>query len=382
MKRFAHPFCRAPLLAAAFAFPLLAPAFGEVVVVSSGPLVDKDQPNFQTVVTKDLILRLPTSRNVGEVLTLTPGLAGPGPIESVPGVETIHYKVEGSGSRPTFPPGTTVDFGDGKALHFPSIYGIRFAGPSDGMRIIVRRPGEKKPFLDQPIRIPMPQMRDFGVIVAPNRFETPPIAVAGRMHVVRGSLSGDGTKTAITIGGRPAKIVAENPRSVFFEVPDDAPAGYATIVVEDGGRRAEIRVAVLKLSMSADQLKLKRGQTTHFHATISGPESWTAEDWKSAIPYDLCDVDALRKKFPDFQPPAPGGDGFLLFSVTNMSPGVISMEEFAKRLGKADFRSGVYSYDGGIGAVNDGGFGIHGEVEAFLAPASAEVAPIAPAEKK
>jgi hypothetical protein len=49
------------------------------------------------------------------------------------------------------------------------------------------------------------------------------------------------------------------------------------------------------------------------------------------------------------------------------------MQEFARKLGKTDFKSGSYSMDGGIGAVNDGGFGIHGEVEAFVAPASAEV---------
>jgi hypothetical protein len=186
----------------------------------------------------------------------------------------------------------------------------------------------------------------------------------------------------VSIGGKPVRIIAENPRAVFFEVPDDTSAGYTKVLVEDGGRRAEIPIAVLKLAMSADQLKMKRGQSTKFHVTISGPESWDEAAWKSAIPWDLCDVDALRKKFPDFQPPAPGADGFLLFSVTNMSPGVISMQEFARRLGRADFKAGSYSYEGGIGAVNDGGFGIHGEVEAFLAPASAEASPLAPGENK
>jgi hypothetical protein len=107
--------------------------------------------------------------------------------------------------------------------------------------------------------------------------------------------------------------------------------------------------------------------------TITGPESWTDETWKAGQPSDLCDVAEVRKKFPGFQPPAAGGDGFLMFSITNMSPGVITIEEFAKPLARSAFKSGSYKYDGGIGAVNDGGFGIHGEVQAFIAPASAEV---------
>ena len=361
------------LLLAAASVLAASPLFAEVVVTGEAPLLDQQQASVQTAVSREMILQLPANRNVDEVLTMTPGAVGPAPIESVPGVETIRYRADGSGSRPTFPPGTTIDFGDGKALHFPSMYSFRFAGPTDGMRVTVRRPGEKRPVVDQTVRIPRVQLRDFGTIVAPNRFETPPVAVAGRTSVVRGSFSGDGAKTKISIGGKPVPIIAGNQRSIFFGIPDGTPAGYTKITIEDGNRRAEIPVAVLTLSMSADQLKLKRGQTTKFHVTIAGPEAWTDETWRAAIPSDLCDVDALGKKFPAFQPPAAGGDGFLMFSITNLSPSVIAIDEFAKKLGKADFRAGSYSYDGGIGAVNDGGFGIHGEVQAFIAPASVEV---------
>lgn len=377
MKSFAPRFRRPTRLAAVFASALLAPELSRAVtVISEAPLVDTARANVQTIVTNDLILKLPASRNVGEVLTMTPGVPGPGPVESVPGVETLSYKVDGSGKRPTFPPGTTIDFGDGKALHFPSTYSFRFDGPNDGMRVILRRPGEKRPAVDQPIGIPVVQNRDFpSFLPEGNRFETPPVAVAGRTHVVRGPLSGDGTKTKVKIGGRPVPIVAENPRSVFFEVPDDTPAGYTKVAVEDGGRRAEIPIAVVKIAMSADQLRLKRGQTTRLHVAISGPESWGDDVWRPGVPSDLCDLAELRRKFPGFEPPAPGGNGFLMFSITNLSPAVISTAEFARKLEKSAFAAGSYTYDGAIDAVADGGFGIHGEVQAFLAPASAEAAP-------
>ncbi|HKB71522.1 MAG TPA: hypothetical protein VKH46_11805 [Thermoanaerobaculia bacterium] len=47
----------------------------------------------------------------------------------------------------------------------------------------------------------------------------------------------------------------------------------------------------------------------------------------------------------------------------------------ARKLEKIAFSAGSYAYDGVIDAVADGGFGIHGEIQALLAPASAEGAP-------
>lgn len=355
-----------------------SPASLAVTVVSGAPNVDTAQAPIQTVVTKELIMQLPASRNANEILTLTLATPGPAPADPVAGVDRTTFLVDGGGKGPTFPPGTTIDFGDGRPLPFGPTYAFRIDDPNAPFSVTIRRPGTKRPLVNQPVRLPLIQNREFPTYppyVPENRFATPPVAVAGRTHVIRGPLSGDGTKTKVAIGGKPVRIVAENPRSVFFEVPDDTPAGFTKVTIDDGGRRAEIPIAVVTIAMSADRLKLKKGQTTRFHATISGPESWGDAAWKAGAPSDLCDVAALRKKFPDFQPPEAGGEGFLMFSITNLSPGVISISEFARPLRKGDFAAGRYTYDGAITAVADGGFGIHGEVQAFVAPASGEATP-------
>jgi len=364
------------LVLTAAALPWRAGA--EIVVTSDGSMLLTEKATISTVITSQVVTQLPTARNAREILTLS---LVPGPDrDPVAGVESHAFSISGKSpaGEPTFPGGTTIDFGNGSVLPLVDRYEIR-PGVSDRDLVFkIRRPGEKKPAVEGKIAIGP----NAGPAVAPaggaTGYSMPPVALAGRVNVVRGPLSGDGTKTVVRIGDRKVPIVAENERSVFFRVPDDFAPGKFRVSIEDGGRRVEIPIIVLRMTMAADQLKLKRGQATKFHVEIAGPESWDEAVWGSAgVPSDLCDVEAVRRKFPDFQPPGPGSGGFLLFVITNLSPSVIAIEEFARPLSKKDFSSGSYKYDGGIRAVSDGGFGIHGEVQAFLAPNTAESAPIA-----
>ena len=365
---------------AAAAFALWTRPSPAITITASASPMEAERAPISTVVTNELVMQLPASRNLGDLATLTfaPGTNAPDP---VPGVDRFTFRIPGKTSkdRPTFPPGTTVRFGNLPDLPFGRSYSYVVDGTTAPFSITIRRPGERKPVLEAPFPVPIFQpsrpILD-PVRLPPNAFETPPVALSGRVSVIRGPLSGDGSKTTVRIGDRAASIVAESPRAVFFQIPDDCPAGNFRISLEDGGRRVELPVTVLRMTMSADQLKLRKGQTTRFHVTISGPESWDAGAWRAGVPSDLCDMPELTKKFPEFRPPPAGGEGFLLFSITNLSPSVIAIEEFARSLSKKDFSSGAYTYEGGIGAVADGGFGIHGEVQAFLAPNTAESRPL------
>lgn len=356
---------------------------GAVTVSGEAPLVDTASTSIGTVVTRELILQLPTARNFNELLTLsvTPGEAVGDP---APGV--VRESVKMPNKKFTLPEGTKIGFGNGNELPLASLYTYRPKPTDKPFTITIRLPGEKKPVVEQTLKLPSVNPSsgpafDFPVL-PPNQFETPPIGVVGRLHVIRGSLSGDGGNTKVRIGDQLMKIVSENPRSVFFEIPDTLSPGNFRLTLENDGRRAEFPITLLQLSMSADQTKLKRGQTTKFHATITGPESWSDAAWKPGSPADLCDIPGLTKKFPGFHPPAPDGEGFILFSITNLSAGVVSIEEFARPLAKSQFAKGPYSYDGNVLATGDGGFGIHGEVQAFVAAASATSTPIPPEQKK
>lgn len=366
----------------ASALPLLAGA--EIVVVASGSPVQVEKGSISTAVTQELLLQLPAARNAQEMLTLS---LVPGPDrDPVAGVESHGFSISGRplAGKPTFPSGTTIDFGDGTKVSLGDRYAIRPQADDRELVFKIRRPGEEKPAVEGKIAIGPNEGPAVTPAGGPTSYAMPPVALAGRVNVIRGPLSGDGTKTKVRIGGRELPIVAENSRSVFFRVPDDFSAGNFRVLLEDGGRRVEIPITVLRMTMSADQLKLRKGQTTKFHVAISGPESWDAGVWRPGIPSDLCDVAKLGKKFPEFRPPAPGSEGFLLFSITNLSPSVIAIGEFARSLSKKDFPAGAYKYDAGVAAVSDGGFGIHGEVQAFLAPNTAESEPAeapAPGEK-
>jgi hypothetical protein len=358
-------------------FPALTSA--EIVVMSEGSIVQTEKASISTVITNELVLQLPATRNAQEILTMS--LAS-GPVrDPVYGIESHAFPVAPSKSfegKPTFPAGTTIDFGTGRTYPLGDRYAIRPAVSDRDLVFKIRRPGDKRPAVEGKIAIGPSAGPAVSPAAGVTSYSMPPVALAGRVNVIHGPLSGDGTKTIVRIGDRTLPIVAENSGSAFFRIPDDCTPGKFRVSLEDGGRRVEIPITVLRMTMTADQLKLKKGQTAKFHVEIAGPESWDDAVWRSAgVPSDLCDVAAVRRKFPDFQPPAPGSEGFLLFAITNLSPSVISIEELARPLSKKDFSSGGYKYDGGIGAVADGGFGIHGEVQAFLAPNTAESAPIA-----
>ena len=358
------------LIAAAFC----RSAGAEIVVLSAASPVQSEHAPISTAITSELVLQVPANRNVQEILTMS---LAPGPDrDPVAGVESHGFPVAPSkyfAGKPTFPAGTTIDFGTGQTYPLGDRYAIRPAVSDRDLVFKIRRPGEKRPAVEGKIAIGPAA----GAAVTPaggaTSYSMPPVALAGRVTVIRGPLSGDGTKTTVRIGDRRLPIVAENSSSAFFRIPEEFAPGKFRVSVEDGGRRVEIPITVLRMTMTADQLKLKKGQSTKFHVEIGGPESWDDAVWRSAgVPSDLCDVAAVRRKFPGFQPPAPGSEGFLLFAITNLSPSVIAIDEFARPLSKKDFSSGSYRYDGGIGAVSDGGFGIHGEVQAFLAPNTAE----------
>ena len=366
----------APLLGLiAAAFPALAGA--EVVVTGSSSLVDLERSSISTAITREIVMQVPAARNAQEILTMS---VVSGPVrDPVAGVNGYSFKVEPSKSlegRPTFPTGTTIDFGGGQTFALGDRYALR-PGADPQLTFKIRRPGEKTPAVEGRIALDPGGTPSAAPATGPTTYAMPPIAVAGRVSVIRGTLSGDGTRTTVRIGERALPIVAENPRSVFFKIPDDFAAGSYRVLLEDGGLRVELPIAVLRMTMSADQLKLHKGQSTRLHVAISGPESWDPGVWRAGVPSDLCDVAAMTKKFPGFHAPDPEAEGFLLFSITNLSPSVIAIDEFARPLSKKDFSAGSYKYDAGIGAVSDGGFGIHGEVQAFLAPNTAESRPIA-----
>jgi hypothetical protein len=180
-------------------------------------------------------------------------------------------------------------------------------------------------------------------------FFAEPFLNPAQVQIVRGPFDGRGPGTSVDVGGKPGVILAETPQALFWLLPDDVPHGSVSLTITDAGRGARFPVYVLGLAMSADQLKLLRGQSTAMQATVFGPELIPADAWKAGDVSATVDLKLVSRLFPDFKVPKPGDPGMLFFRVDNMSRETVSMkpsknESFMVNLTQADFAGGPYTY--------------------------------------
>jgi IPT/TIG domain len=100
-------------------------------------------------------------------------------------------------------------------------------------------------------------------------FGLPGIGQAGRPVTISGAFDGDLSTSGVTIGGKPATVLAESPRKIVAVVPPDA-AGPTPITVTEGETSAGGRMRVVAIRLSAPKLDLKAGETTTLTARFSG----------------------------------------------------------------------------------------------------------------
>jgi hypothetical protein len=198
-------------------------------------------------------------------------------------------------------------------------------------------------------------------------FRIPPITLAGAVHLIRGPLSGDSSQTRISVNGAASKILAESPRGVFCFVPPAIPAGPAEWTIEDSGRRTRLKTWVLALQMSADKLKLMKGESTAFHVFVRGVESIPREAWfgSGSVP-ELVDPALITKFLPGFKPPSPLQPGVLVLTLENMSAGTVVMSGGNKVALTFGYGAQKYEHHGTITATRAGSFDIDGTLIPFL----------------
>ncbi|HEV8184048.1 MAG TPA: hypothetical protein VGQ61_16830, partial [Candidatus Angelobacter sp.] len=154
----------------------------------------------------------------------------------------------------------------------------------------------------------------------PKNFSLPPLNLAGAIQRIHGPFSGDGNRTVIRVNNLPAKLLAESPRGAYCFLPADLPPGPMDWTIHDEQRSVRLRSWVLALQMSADKLKLMKGESTAFHVYIKGVETIPQEAWFGSgdVP-DFIDPAIIRKFLPDFKPPSPSQPGVLVLTLENMS---------------------------------------------------------------
>ena len=130
---------------------------------------------------------------------------------------------------------------------------------------------------------------------------------------------------------------------------------------------AHLRSWVLALQMSADRLKLMKGESTAFHVFIKGVETIPQEAWfgSGEVP-EFIDPALIRTFLPDFKPPSPSQPGVLVLTLENMSTATVIMSGGDKLAFTFGYGQGKYEHHGTITAKRAGSFNIDGTLIPFL----------------
>ena len=272
--------------------------------------------------------------------------------------------------------GVVVDVGDRPSM--PADAPLTYTVPSHAtsIPIIVYRTGtppstpEKVPVETRVTEKPSP----------PVRYQTPSAYTDSPVQVVTGKFGGDANFTQVEMAGKPADVVAESPRAVYWKMPEGVQPGSNEVVVKDGSTAVSFPVSVLRLSINADRLTLKRGESTAYHVTVSGFEGLSDSAWRAAPPSETTDMATLSKAAPSFQPPAPGSDGVVLLTIQNASSNTVTLNNSSNGtvvipIKQSDIKNGSYEYHGTIKSKQAGGFNINSSVVSFLSPVAGEVQP-------
>lgn len=111
------------------------------------------------------------------------------------------------------------------------------------------------------------------VPAAPDDFDMPSVGQPMRSYAINGRFTGDARNTAVSLGGKPAEVLAESPRRAVFQVPDGI----------TGSTRIELRERDLALAQNfrvlqvilAGNTDLIRGQRSELTIKVSGLQGIT-----------------------------------------------------------------------------------------------------------
>lgn len=135
--------------------------------------------------------------------------------------------------------------------------------------ILVRRSsGEIAGRTDVPVRVqqaaPLRQ-------AAPSDFRFPQHAAAGQPFRISGPFSGNVATVSLTVGGRPAEVIAESPR-MLVAAPPAAFAGPGRMRLSESGVSSAAPCRVVSLTLSAPSTRITKGAHVPVHIVVGGLE--------------------------------------------------------------------------------------------------------------
>jgi hypothetical protein len=128
--------------------------------------------------------------------------------------------------------------------------------------------------------LPAKTVTDTPVKSVTSDFHLPSVSQANRPMNIAGPFDGNSATTAVTIGGKPAEVLAESPRKVAVQSPSDV--GLLPVHVQKGSAAADGVVRNLGMNLSATNTKLLKDDKATLTLKASG-----LSDLKTDVPIRL-----------------------------------------------------------------------------------------------
>ncbi len=112
-------------------------------------------------------------------------------------------------------------------------------------------------------------------------FVLPNLGQTGRPIQIGGNFDGDLSNTSCTVGGSPAKVLAESPRKAVFESPEEI-VGQTPINVREAGKESQGSFRNIDVRLTAPKTALTKGESTTVTIEVSG-----LENLEQNVPMDL-----------------------------------------------------------------------------------------------
>jgi hypothetical protein len=306
--------------------------------------------------------------------------------DKIPAVRVVLMELpleNGEDGKPTLR-GVVADTGDGRLQ--PVDHGLKFRLPDktferiNQIRTLFRRGNNPVSIATQqvPLGAAAPGLEKVAQMTGKaSDFESPAVAPATSLNVIRGPFDGNSETTLIEVNGKRARVIAETPRATYYKLPSGLPPGPNKVALRKGNRTATFTLYVVRLEMSADRLYLKQGETTEFRAVVTGLQDMPDSMWHSGASPELADTANLRALAPGFHPPAAGEAGTILLTIENGSPETITIlhsknEVVVLTLDAKALAKGPYIYTDTLRSRRSGSFAITAVLTAFVAPASGQ----------
>ncbi len=118
-----------------------------------------------------------------------------------------------------------------------------------------------------------PQQIELTTPHAPGSFAPMNYCQPGEPLTINGFFDGNASNTTVSINNIPCEIIAESSTGSFIRVPENLPAGKASITIQEGGVTQATPIQVVTTNLSSNKKLVQKNTRAKVTATVNGLEN-------------------------------------------------------------------------------------------------------------